>query len=319
MTSFVAFLFRSARVSRRRRTADRKSPDNAPRVGDWETCGRGGRAGHETLPEPGIHWPLNTGACPAILPGDCPRAGWPARAAVPRQPRTRTTAASCRGAHSRSTPRATGDGREIPRPCSQEPRWPRRKAQDLGHHQEHHEPAERVDRSQPPGGGRVGNRRRGWRHRCRRIEIMAHQVAPREAGTRAITSGGHAKRLAARIGTGIITGHYSGLYFVLWPAGSGRRPLCDQEPMSLDRRSRQRGDDAEESLTLKVYVAENPVNVHDPHLSSDNPSHGASSSGRRTVRRGTIAEARLVRNWKRCVVAGSTHPGRMIRRPFRRG
>ena len=30
---------------------------------------------------------------------------------------------------------------------------------------------------------------------------MAHQVTPREAGTRAITSGGHAKRLAARIGT----------------------------------------------------------------------------------------------------------------------
>ena len=90
--------------------------------------------------------------------------------------------------------------------------------------------------------------------------------------------------------------------------------------MSLDRRSGQRGNDAEETLTVKVYVAENPVNVHDLHLSSDNPSHGASSSGRRTVRRGTIAEAWLVRNWKkRYVVAGSTHPGRMIRRSFRRG
>jgi len=72
---------------------------------------------------------------------------------------------------------------------------------------------------------------------------------------------------------------------------AGRRPLCDQELTSLDRRSRQRGDDAEESLTVKVYVAENPVNVHDLHLSSGNPSHGPSSSGRRTVRRGTIAEA----------------------------
>ena len=101
---------------------------------------------------------------------------------------------------------------------------------------------------------------------------MAHQVAPCKAGTRAITSSGHAKRLVARIGTGIVTGLYSGLSFVLWPAGTGRGPLSDQETMSLDRRSRQRGDDAEESLTVKVYVAENPVNVHDLHLSSGNPS-----------------------------------------------
>jgi|GEM_PF-3582309 len=51
-TAFVANLVRSARISRPRRSADRGSPGNAPMVGDWETCGRGGRAGQEALPEP---------------------------------------------------------------------------------------------------------------------------------------------------------------------------------------------------------------------------------------------------------------------------
>ena len=36
---------------------------------------------------------------------------------------------------------------------------------------------------------------------------------------------------------------------------AGRRPLCDQELASMDRRSRQRGDDAEESLTLANDVS----------------------------------------------------------------
>ena len=48
-TAFVANLFRWARVSRPRRSADRGSPGDAPRVGD---VGRRGRAGQETLPEP---------------------------------------------------------------------------------------------------------------------------------------------------------------------------------------------------------------------------------------------------------------------------
>src|SRR5271157_4241872 len=59
--AFVANLFRSARVSRHRRSAfgsarvsrprrlaDRGSPGDAPPVGDWETVGRRGRAGQET-------------------------------------------------------------------------------------------------------------------------------------------------------------------------------------------------------------------------------------------------------------------------------
>ena len=50
--AFLANLFRSARVSRHRRSADRRSPGDAPTVGDWETCGRRGRAGQKTLPEP---------------------------------------------------------------------------------------------------------------------------------------------------------------------------------------------------------------------------------------------------------------------------
>jgi len=48
-TAFVANLFRSARGSRPCRSADRGSPGDAPTVGD---CGRRGRAGQETLPEP---------------------------------------------------------------------------------------------------------------------------------------------------------------------------------------------------------------------------------------------------------------------------
>ena len=47
--AFVANLFRTARVSRPRRSVDRGSPGDAPTVGD---CGRRGRAGQETLPEP---------------------------------------------------------------------------------------------------------------------------------------------------------------------------------------------------------------------------------------------------------------------------
>ncbi len=46
-TAFVAKLFRSARVSRSRRSADRGSPGDAPPVGDWETCVQRGRAGQE--------------------------------------------------------------------------------------------------------------------------------------------------------------------------------------------------------------------------------------------------------------------------------
>jgi len=41
--------FRSARVSRPRRSTDRGSPGDAPPVGN---CGRRGRAGQETVPEP---------------------------------------------------------------------------------------------------------------------------------------------------------------------------------------------------------------------------------------------------------------------------
>ena len=42
-----------ARVSRPRRSTDRRSPGDAPTIGDWETRGRRGRAGQqETLPEP---------------------------------------------------------------------------------------------------------------------------------------------------------------------------------------------------------------------------------------------------------------------------
>ena len=42
-----------ARVSRPRCSADRRSPGDAPTIGDWETRGRRGRAGRqETLPEP---------------------------------------------------------------------------------------------------------------------------------------------------------------------------------------------------------------------------------------------------------------------------
>ena len=132
---------------------------------------------------------------------------------------------------------------------------------------------------------------------------MAHQVThfvkpEHEPSHQAATRSG-SPRGSAR---GSLQGPLSGLSFVLWPAGSGSSPSLRSGTYALDRRSRQRGNEAEKSLTIKVYVAENPVNVHDFHMSSGNPSHGASSSGRRTVRRGTIAEAWLVRNWKRCVV-----------------
>jgi len=40
----------SASTARLRRV---RSPGHAPTAGDWETCGRTGRAGQETLPEPG--------------------------------------------------------------------------------------------------------------------------------------------------------------------------------------------------------------------------------------------------------------------------
>jgi hypothetical protein len=42
-TAFVADLFRSARVTRPRRSADRRSPGDAPTVGDWATRGRRGK------------------------------------------------------------------------------------------------------------------------------------------------------------------------------------------------------------------------------------------------------------------------------------
>ena len=51
---------------------------------------------------------------------------------------------------SQSTPRGIGDGKERPRCHTQDPRQPG-KTEHLGHHQEHHEPAIGVDRSQPPG------------------------------------------------------------------------------------------------------------------------------------------------------------------------
>ncbi len=47
-TAVVANLFRSARVSRPRRSTHRRSPRDAPTVGDWETWGRRDRAGQET-------------------------------------------------------------------------------------------------------------------------------------------------------------------------------------------------------------------------------------------------------------------------------
>ena len=45
-TAFVANWFRSARVSRPRRSANRRSPGDAPTVGDWESRGRRGAPGH---------------------------------------------------------------------------------------------------------------------------------------------------------------------------------------------------------------------------------------------------------------------------------
>src|SRR5208282_2532298 len=48
----VANLFRSARVSRPRPSANRGSPGDAPTAGDWEAWGRRGRAGQEAPPEP---------------------------------------------------------------------------------------------------------------------------------------------------------------------------------------------------------------------------------------------------------------------------
>ena len=39
---------RSARVSWTRHSAERRSPRDAPTVGGWESCGRGGRGGQET-------------------------------------------------------------------------------------------------------------------------------------------------------------------------------------------------------------------------------------------------------------------------------
>jgi len=47
-TAVVANLFRSARLSRPRRSADRSPPRDAPTVGDWETYGHRGQAGQET-------------------------------------------------------------------------------------------------------------------------------------------------------------------------------------------------------------------------------------------------------------------------------
>ncbi len=44
---------RSARVSWTRHSAERRSPRDAPTVGGWESCGRGGRGGvRRPLPEP---------------------------------------------------------------------------------------------------------------------------------------------------------------------------------------------------------------------------------------------------------------------------
>ena len=64
-------------------------------------------------------------ACADIQPETDPRpAGWRGRTAVPRRPGTRTRAGSCRGAPSRSIPRATGDGKETPRSCSRATRGP---------------------------------------------------------------------------------------------------------------------------------------------------------------------------------------------------
>src|SRR5208337_3154666 len=51
-TAVVANLFRLARVSRPRRSADRRSPGDAPTVGDWGICGRRGRRVRRPLPEP---------------------------------------------------------------------------------------------------------------------------------------------------------------------------------------------------------------------------------------------------------------------------
>ena len=74
-TAFVANLVRSARVSRPRRSADRGSPGNAPMVGDWETCGRGGRAGQEALPEPVFEVPGSSRVAAADRSLEAPAAG----------------------------------------------------------------------------------------------------------------------------------------------------------------------------------------------------------------------------------------------------
>jgi hypothetical protein len=56
-TTFIANLFRSARVSRPRRLADRRSPRDVSPAGDWETCARRGWAVGRPLPEPAFEGP----------------------------------------------------------------------------------------------------------------------------------------------------------------------------------------------------------------------------------------------------------------------
>jgi len=53
--------FRSARVSRPRRSADRRSPRDAPTVGDWDTCVRRGRRSGDHCPNQLVQDPLFTG------------------------------------------------------------------------------------------------------------------------------------------------------------------------------------------------------------------------------------------------------------------
>ncbi len=79
-TAVVANLFRSAVVSRPRRSADRRSPGDAPTGGDWETWGRRGRGEvtrrQETLPEPatGRDCSLSTTSVNPRGPPSMPRA-----------------------------------------------------------------------------------------------------------------------------------------------------------------------------------------------------------------------------------------------------
>jgi hypothetical protein len=64
--AFVANLICSAMLFRPRPSADHWSSCDAPTAGEWQTCGRTGRAGQDTLPVPAFEIPGSSRAA-AIL------------------------------------------------------------------------------------------------------------------------------------------------------------------------------------------------------------------------------------------------------------